>query len=297
MEDEIKKVYDSLYSKRSVTVSYDDFAKAYNSNPDYRAKIDAAAGLKKKEPSEASPSKPSAKPSASATSPSGIPPIQRQEPIKPTFTAQATNICGGGRPVAPRPLPTKAADQLSPEAKAQVQQRVAKGQVQEAPAEKPVATPTPSAPGPSSYLSVVEKEEFERANRVREAVSAAESKLKEKNVDQSLAESFDLGFGPGAPVKTEDSEDVQVARKNANDAIKQTLNVDFDIYVPNEEGVLVEDTKRVEVVKKYLDNASQYEQYANAQNTIDEARKRQQEDPNAFPLTSQLLNSVPESIA
>jgi hypothetical protein len=59
---------------------------------------------------------------------------------------------------------------------------------------------------------------------------------------------------------------------------------------------LVEDTKRVEVVKKYLDNASQYEQYANAQNTIDEARKRQQEDPNAFPLTSQLLNSVPESI-
>ena len=296
MEDEIKKVYESLSSEGRVTVGYDDFAKAYNSNPDYRAKIDAVAGLKKKEPSEVSPSKPSAKPSASATSPSGIPPVQRQEPIQPTFTAQAPNIFGGGRPVAPRPLPTKAADQLSPKAKAQVQQRVAKGQVQEAPAEKPVATPTPSAPGPSSYLSVVEKEEFERANRVREAVSAAESKLKEKNVDQSLAESFDLGFGPGAPVKTEDSEDVQVARKNANDAIKQTLNVDFDIYVPNEEGVLVEDTKRVEVVKKYLDNASQYEQYANAQNTIDEARKRQQEDPNAFPLTSQLLNSVPESI-
>jgi hypothetical protein len=296
MEDEIKKVYESLSSEGRVTVGYDDFAKAYNSNADYRAKIDAAAGLKKKEPSEVSPSKPSAKPSASATSPSGIPPVQRQEPIQPTFTAQAPNVFGGGRPVAPRPLPTKAADQLSPEAKAQVQQRVAKGQVQEAPAEKPSAAPKPSAPGPSSYLSVVEKEEFERANRVREAVAAAESKLKEKNVDQSLAESFDLGFNPGAPVKTEDSEEVQAARKNANDAIKQTLNVDFDIYVPNEEGVLVEDTKRVDVVKKYLDNASQYEQYANAQNTIDEARKRQQEDPNAFPLTSQLLNSVPESI-
>jgi hypothetical protein len=48
MEDEIKKVYESLSSEGRVTVGYDDFAKAYNSNPDYRAKIDAVAGLKKK---------------------------------------------------------------------------------------------------------------------------------------------------------------------------------------------------------------------------------------------------------
>lgn len=52
MEDEIKGIYDGLYSKGRVTVSYDEFANAYNSNPTYRAKIDSAVGLKKKEPSE-----------------------------------------------------------------------------------------------------------------------------------------------------------------------------------------------------------------------------------------------------
>ena len=52
MEDEIKGIYDGLYSKGRVTVSYDEFANAYNSNSAYRAKIDSAVGLKKKEPSE-----------------------------------------------------------------------------------------------------------------------------------------------------------------------------------------------------------------------------------------------------
>ena len=52
MEDEIKGIYDGLYSKGRVTVSYDEFANAYNSNSAYRDKIDSAVGLKKKEPSE-----------------------------------------------------------------------------------------------------------------------------------------------------------------------------------------------------------------------------------------------------
>ena len=300
MEDEIKKIYKDLYSKRSVTVGYDEFAKAYNNNPEYRAKIDAAAGVKKKEPSKASDSQPSAKPSASATSGNGIPPIQRREPIQPTFVTQAPNIFGDGRPVAPRPTPTKAADQLSPAAKARIQQQVAQGLVEEAPAKKPEMPTEPSIPRPSSYLSFYEKEEFERADRVREAVYEAESELRDRKVNKNLFESFNVGFLPTQYVKgeykIEDSEQVQDARKNANDVIRQTFGVDFDVYVPNENGVLVEDQERIGVVKNYLDKTSQYEQYTNAQNTINEARRREQEDPNAFPLTSQLLNTVPESL-
>ncbi len=91
MGEETKKVYANLSSQGRITVSYDEFAKAYNSNPEYKAKIDAAAGVKKKEPSEVSPSKPSAKPSASVTSTSvpaafgEIPKFERrQEPVKPS---------------------------------------------------------------------------------------------------------------------------------------------------------------------------------------------------------------------
>jgi hypothetical protein len=295
MEDEIKKVYDSLYSQGAVTVGYGDFAKAYNSNAEYRAKIDAAAGLKKKEPSEASPSKLSAKPSASVTSPSPAIGIPSREPIQASFQTQAPDIFGGGRPVAPKPS-APATDQLSPAAKAKVQQRVALGQVEEAPAVRPEVKPTAVAPRPSSYLEQAEREEFDRANVARTSLRDAESKLKEKNVDKSLSKSFDLGWGKSEDVKTENSEAVQEARRKANNDIKQTLNVSFDVYVPNEEGTLVEDAERIEVVKKYLDNASQYEQYAKAQNAIDEAKRRQQKDPNAFPLTTQLLNTVPESI-
>jgi hypothetical protein len=102
--------------------------------------------------------------------------------------------------------------------------------------------------------------------------------------------------GPNIAVKTEDSEDVQDARKKANTEIRDVFNVDFDVYVPNEQGVLVEDTEKIAVVKDYLQKSNQYEQYVKAQNTVDEAKRRLQEDPNAFPLTSQLLNTVPESI-
>jgi hypothetical protein len=252
-------------------------------------------GVKKKESSEVSASQPSARPSASATSPRVPQPAQAREPIQPTFRTQAPDIFGAGRPVA-QPKPTEQPkDQLSPAAKAQVQARVAKGEVAEAPAKKPEVKEAP-APESSSYLQAVEKDEFERANRVRSAVGEAESKLNEKNVDKSLSQSFDLGWGPNVAVKTEDSEDVQDARKKANTEIRDVFNVDFDVYVPNEQGVLVEDTEKIAVVKDYLQKSNQYEQYVKAQNTVDEAKRRLQEDPNAFPLTSQLLNTVPESI-
>ena len=252
-------------------------------------------GVKKKESSEVSASQPSARPSASATSPRVPQPAQAREPIQPTFRTQAPDIFGAGRPVA-QPKPTEQPkDQLSPAAKAQVQARVAKGEVAEAPAKKPEVKEAP-APESSSYLQAVEKDEFERANRVRSAVGDAESKLNEKNVDKSLSQSFDLGWGPNIAVKTEDSEDVQDARKKANTEIRDVFNVDFDVYVPNEQGVLVEDTEKIAVVKDYLQKSNQYEQYVKAQNTVDEAKRRLQEDPNAFPLTSQLLNTVPESI-
>ena len=252
-------------------------------------------GVKKKESSEVSASQPSARPSASATSPRVPQPAQAREPIQPTFRTQAPDIFGAGRPVA-QPKPTEQPkDQLSPAAKAQVQARVAKGEVAEAPAKKPEVKEAP-APESSSYLQAVEKDEFERANRVRSAVGDAESKLNEKNVDKTLSQSFDLGWGPNIAVKTEDSEDVQDARKKANTEIRDVFNVDFDVYVPNEQGVLVEDTEKIAVVKDYLQKSNQYEQYVKAQNTVDEAKRRLQEDPNAFPLTSQLLNTVPESI-
>ena len=252
-------------------------------------------GVKKKESSEVSASQPSARPSASATSPRVPQPAQAREPIQPTFRTQAPDIFGAGRPVAqPKPA-EQPKDQLSPAAKAQVQARVAKGEVAEAPAKKPEVKEAP-APESSSYLQAVEKDEFERANRVRSAVGDAESKLNEKNVDKTLSQSFDLGWGPNIAVKTEDSEDVQDARKKANTEIRDVFNVDFDVYVPNEQGVLVEDTEKIAVVKDYLQKSNQYEQYVKAQNTVDEAKRRLQEDPNAFPLTSQLLNTVPESI-
>ena len=252
-------------------------------------------GVKKKESSEVSASQPSARPSASATSPRVPQPAQAREPIQPTFRTQAPDIFGAGRPVA-QPKPTEQPkDQLSPAAKAQVQARVAKGEVAEAPAKKPEVKEAP-APESSSYLQAVEKDEFERANRVRSAVGEAESKLNKKNVDKTLSQSFDLGWGPNIAVKTEDSEDVQDARKKANTEIRDVFNVDFDVYVPNEQGVLVEDTEKIAVVKDYLQKSNQYEQYVKAQNTVDEAKRRLQEDPNAFPLTSQLLNTVPESI-
>jgi hypothetical protein len=252
-------------------------------------------GVKKKESSEVSASQPSARPSASATSPRVPQPAQAREPIQPTFRTQAPDIFGAGRPVAqPKPA-EQPKDQLSPAAKAQVQARVAKGEVAEAPAKKPEVKQAP-APESSSYLQAVEKDEFERANRVRSAVGEAESKLNEKNVDKTLSQSFDLGWGPNIAVKTEDSEDVQDARKKANTEIRDVFNVDFDVYVPNEQGVLVEDTEKIAVVKDYLQKSNQYEQYVKAQNTVDEAKRRLQEDPNAFPLTSQLLNTVPESI-
>jgi hypothetical protein len=252
-------------------------------------------GVKKKESSEVSDSQPSARPSASATSPRVPQPAQAREPIQPTFRTQAPDIFGAGRPVAqPKPA-EQPKDQLSPAAKAQVQARVAKGEVAEAPAKKPEVKEAP-APESSSYLQAVEKDEFERANRVRSAVGDAESKLNEKNVDKTLSQSFDLGWGPNIAVKTEDSEDVQDARKKANTEIRDVFNVDFDVYVPNEQGVLVEDTEKIAVVKDYLQKSNQYEQYVKAQNTVDEAKRRLQEDPNAFPLTSQLLNTVPESI-
>jgi hypothetical protein len=252
-------------------------------------------GVKKKESSEVSDSQPSARPSASATSPRVPQPAQAREPIQPTFRTQAPDIFGAGRPVAqPKPA-EQPKDQLSPAAKAQVQARVAKGEVAEAPAKKPEVKQAP-APESSSYLQAVEKDEFERANRVRSAVGEAESKLNEKNVDKTLSQSFDLGWGPNIAVKTEDSEDVQDARKKANTEIRDVFNVDFDVYVPNEQGVLVEDTEKIAVVKDYLQKSNQYEQYVKAQNTVDEAKRRLQEDPNAFPLTSQLLNTVPESI-
>jgi hypothetical protein len=251
--------------------------------------------VKKKESSEVSDSQPSARPSASATSPRVPQPAQAREPIQPTFRTQAPDIFGAGRPVAqPKPA-EQPKDQLSPAAKAQVQARVAKGEVAEAPAKKPEVKQAP-APESSSYLQAVEKDEFERANRVRSAVGEAESKLNEKNVDKTLSQSFDLGWGPNIAVKTEDSEDVQDARKKANTEIRDVFNVDFDVYVPNEQGVLVEDTEKIAVVKDYLQKSNQYEQYVKAQNTVDEAKRRLQEDPNAFPLTSQLLNTVPESI-
>jgi hypothetical protein len=251
--------------------------------------------VKKKESSEVSDSQPSARPSASATSPRVPQPAQAREPIQPTFRTQAPDIFGAGRPVAqPKPA-EQPKDQLSPAAKAQVQARVAKGEVAEAPAKKPEVKQAP-APESSSYLQAVEKDEFERANRVRSAVGEAESKLNEKNVDKTLSQSFDLGWGPNIAVKTEDSEDVQDSRKKANTEIRDVFNVDFDVYVPNEQGVLVEDTEKIAVVKDYLQKSNQYEQYVKAQNTVDEAKRRLQEDPNAFPLTSQLLNTVPESI-
>ena len=252
-------------------------------------------GVKKKESSEVSASQPSARPSASATSPRVPQPAQAREPIQPTFRTQAPDIFGAGRPVAqPKPA-EQPKDKLSPAAKAQVQARVAKGEVAEAPAKKPEVKQAP-APESSSYLQAVEKDEFERANRVRSAVGEAESKLNEKNVDKTLSQSFDLGWGPNIAVKTEDSEDVQNARKKANTEIRDVFNVDFDVYVPNEQGVLVEDTEKIAVVKDYLQKSNQYEQYVKAQNAVDEAKRRLQEDPNAFPLTSQLLNTVPESI-
>jgi hypothetical protein len=252
-------------------------------------------GVKKKESSEVSASQPSARPSASATSPRVPQPAQAREPIQPTFRTQAPDIFGAGRPVAQPKTAEQPKDQLSPAAKAQVQARVAKGEVAEAPAKKPEVKEAP-APESSSYLQAVEKDEFERANRVRSAVGDAESKLNEKNVDKTLSQSFDLGWGPNIAVKTEDSEDVQDARKKANTEIRDVFNVDFDVYVPNEQGVLVEDTEKIAVVKDYLQKSNQYEQYVKAQNTVDEAKRRLQEDPNAFPLTSQLLNTVPESI-
>ena len=306
MGEETKKVYANLSSQGRITVSYDEFAKAYNSNPEYKAKIDAAVGVKKKEPSEVSPSKPSAKPSASVTStkpvaaaPKPSPQVTQapeREPIKATYRTEAPNIFGGAQPIAPKKQPTAPTDQLSPAAKAQVQARVAAGQVQQVPAKKPAVKPQAPEPGPSLYLQEVEKQEFERADAVRNAINDADSKLKEKNVDKSLSQAFNLGWGPAAEVKTEDSQEVQDARKKANEEIRSKLSVNYDVFVPNEAGVLVEDPARSEVVKKYLNNASQYEQYAKAQNAVDEAKKRQQEDPNAFPLTSQLLNSIPESV-
>jgi len=87
MGEETKKVYANLSSQGRITVSYDEFAKAYDSNPEYKAKIDAAVGVKKKEPSEVSPSKPSAKPSASVTSTSvpaafgEIPKFERRQEV------------------------------------------------------------------------------------------------------------------------------------------------------------------------------------------------------------------------
>ena len=261
--------------------------------PVYANQVDTS--VKKKESSEVSPSKPSAKPSASVTSPSPAPGIPQREPIQPTFRTEAPDIFGGVKPVAKK-VPEAPKDQLSPAAKAQVQARIAKGEVAETPVKKTDIAPQVTEPGPSSYLQAVEREEFERASRVRNAVGDAESKLVEKNVDKKLSESFDLGFGPKPNIQTETSESVQEARKNANEEINNSLGVKFDLYTPNDEGVLVENQDRSKVLKDYLGKADKYQQFVKSQDAIDEAKRRQQEDPNNFPLTSKLLNSVPESI-
>lgn len=304
MED-LKLLYQSYVDKKLISdkTTFEQFSSASPKQLDllYRSGVDgklvsqktdfntfsSAWGEKKKESSEVSPSRPSEKPFASATSP--------KPPIQPTFRTEAPDVFGGVKPVAKK-APEAPKDQLSPAAKAQVQARVARGEVAETPVKKVDVAPQATEPGPSSYLQAVEKEEFERANRVRNAVGDAESKLVEKNVDKKLSESFDLGFGPKPNIQTETAESVQVARKNANEEINNSLGVKFDLYTPNDEGTLVENEDRSKVLKDYLGKADKYQQFVKSQDAVDEAKRRQQKDPNNFPLTSKLLNSVPESL-
>ena len=309
-EEALNDAY-ALFSSKGYNGNINEFKSLIASNPEalkdsytvfrssgYNGDINQYSeliGLKKKESSEVSPSKPSAKPSVSATSPKVSQPTDGRAPIQPTFRTEAPDVFGGVKPVAKK-APEAPKDQLSPAAKAQVQARVAKGEVAEAPVKKTDVAPQATESGPSSYLQAVEKEEFERANRVRNAVGDAESKLVEKNVDKKLSESFDLGFGPKPNIQTETSESVQDARRNANEEINNSLGVKFDLYTPNNEGALVENEDRSKVLKDYLGKADKYQQFVKSQDAVDEAKRRQQEDPNNFPLTSKLLNSVPESL-
>jgi hypothetical protein len=192
-------------------------------------------------------------------------------------------------------LPAQNESRLSPEAKKKVDERISAGEVQAAPAKKPEADQKP-APNVSEYLQAVEREEFNRINSVRSAINNAELELQDKTVDKSLSESFNMGWGPKPDVKTESSQAVQDARKKANDEASKYFGGPVDLFVPNEQGILVENPEKKKLVSDYLNSAGEYEQYVIAQNTIDNARIKQQEEPNAFPLTSQLINSIPESV-
>ena len=272
MNDELKSLLEEAYNRGASKSDLDQIVVRYNQ--------------KKKEPSESTSQE---KPVASATEIGSLEP-QGSAQI-PDFTAlrQQQQVKQYGE------LPAQSESRLSPEAKKKVDERISAGEVQAAPAKKPEADQKP-APKVSEYLQAVEREEFNRINSVRSAINNAELELQDKTVDKSLSESFNMGWGPKPDVKTESSQAVQDARKKANDEASKYFGGPVDLFVPNEQGILVENPEKKKLVSDYLNSAGEYEQYVIAQNTIDNARIKQQEDPNAFPITSQLINSIPESV-
>lgn len=272
MNDELKSLLEEAYSRGASKSDLDQIVVRYNQ--------------KKKEPSESTSQE---EPVASATE---IGSLDSQGSAQiPDFTAlrQQQQVKQYGE------LPAQSESRLSPEAKKKVDERIAAGEVQSAPANE-VKTDEKPVPRFSQYLRSVEREEFDRINTVRSAMNEADLSLQEKNVDKTLSESFDLGWGPKPDIKTVDSQAVQDARKKANDEASKYFGGPVDVFVPNNQGVLVENPEKKKLVSDFLNNADQVEQYTIAQNVLEDARIKQQEDPNAFPITSQFLNSVPESI-
>lgn len=232
MED-LKLLYQSYVDKKLISdkTTFEQFSSASPKQLDllYRSGVDgklvsqktdfntfsSAWGEKKKESSEVSPSRPSEKPFASATSP--------KPPIQPTFRTEAPDVFGGVKP-ADRKAPEAPRDQLSPAAKAQVQARVARGEVAESEIAKR-EEPTTSA----VVKSIAREDGLDRGSLYTDAAQSlidvainsgdlSSDQLDDKSNIESIFSSVALNRAQKNPKLSPEVERIQALMQSQNNA-------------------------------------------------------------------------------